>query len=279
MNLTDLIERIKPEPWSEGDNIPWNEPDFSRRMLREHLSQEHDKASRRASVIDQQVDFIHEIVLGSRPSRILDLGCGPGLYAQRLAASGHSVRGIDFSPASIAYARENAAAKGLDCTYTLGDVRTTAFEAAAYDLVMFIYGEFNVFCPADVRAILGKAYAALKPGGKLLLEPSNEKSIQTLGVEPAGWYTAQSGLFSDEPYLLLKETFWDAQIRAATTRYYCVDAASGRVERYVASYQAYSTEALCALLESTGFQNDCIYPGLTDGEQPGDFYAMTAIRS
>ena len=48
MNLLDLIHRASPPaPWAEGDKIPWNDPDFSRRMLREHLSQAHDAASRR----------------------------------------------------------------------------------------------------------------------------------------------------------------------------------------------------------------------------------------
>lgn len=34
--ILDIIDRApKPTPWSEGDNIPWNEPDFSERMLAE----------------------------------------------------------------------------------------------------------------------------------------------------------------------------------------------------------------------------------------------------
>ena len=45
MNLTDIVNRVKtPEPWSEGDNIPWNDPEFSKRMLQEHLTQDHELA-------------------------------------------------------------------------------------------------------------------------------------------------------------------------------------------------------------------------------------------
>jgi hypothetical protein len=52
MNLLDLIRRTGiPEPWSEGEKIPWDEPGFSERMLKEHLSQEHDAASRRSEKI------------------------------------------------------------------------------------------------------------------------------------------------------------------------------------------------------------------------------------
>ena len=44
-NLLDLIRReAAPEPWAEGEKIPWDDPGFSRRMLEEHLSQAHDAA-------------------------------------------------------------------------------------------------------------------------------------------------------------------------------------------------------------------------------------------
>jgi hypothetical protein len=38
MDLSNLIERTPvPVPWAEGEKIPWHEPGFSQRMLREHL--------------------------------------------------------------------------------------------------------------------------------------------------------------------------------------------------------------------------------------------------
>ena len=90
MTLLDLASRAIPAlPWHEGDNIPWDDPAFSVRMLREHLAQSHDAASRRAITINRQVDWLHRGVLDARPVAILDLGCGPGLYTSRLARLGH----------------------------------------------------------------------------------------------------------------------------------------------------------------------------------------------
>lgn len=86
MKITDIVKRTpKPEPWVEGDKIPWNDPDFSERMLREPLTQDHDLASRRTAIVDGQVAWIHDHMLGGKPGKVLDLGCGPGLYASRLA--------------------------------------------------------------------------------------------------------------------------------------------------------------------------------------------------
>ena len=69
--------------WCRPYKIPWDDPDFSRRMLAEHLSQDHDLASRRTEWIDRQVAWIHQDLLKGRPVRILDLGCGPGFYSHR----------------------------------------------------------------------------------------------------------------------------------------------------------------------------------------------------
>lgn len=60
-----------PSPWTEGDNIPWNDPEFSERMLVEHLSQEHDLGSREAESIDEHVDWIVSTVLEGRPRKVL----------------------------------------------------------------------------------------------------------------------------------------------------------------------------------------------------------------
>ena len=122
MTLLDLVHRTQdPKPWAEGEKIPWDDPQFSARMLNEHLSQTHDAASRRADIIDQQVAWIHHHILGDNPARILDLGCGPGLYASRLAERGHRCVGIDFSPASIDYAKRQTT--GDNPTYMQADIR------------------------------------------------------------------------------------------------------------------------------------------------------------
>jgi len=274
LKLTDLIDRpLKPAPWSEGDNIPWHEPEFSRRMLREHLSQEHDAASRRAPIIDRHVQWIHAELLSSRPTAILDLACGPGLYASRFARLGHTCRGIDYSPASIAYARDLAAAGNLQCRYQLGDIRESDY-GTGYGLAMLIFGEFNVFTPQNARTILRKAHGALLDGGLLLLEPHTFATVQNLGQEDSSWYSAQSGLFSDRPHLCLQESLWDPLTCTATIRYFVIDGVTGEVACYAQSFQAYTDGELAALLSECGFAEPRMYPSLT-GDQNGDVPSAT----
>lgn len=253
MKLIDIIHRqSNPQPWSEGEKIPWNDPAFSKRMLKEHLSQAHDAASRRSETIDAQVDWIHQVVFKGRPSRILDLGCGPGLYIARLAGLGHSCTGIDFSPASIAYAKEQAVAHNLDCQYTEADIRSAEY-GSGYDLIMSIFGEFNVFRPEDARKILHKSFAALKPGGYLLLEPHTFEIVRELGKQPRSWHATEGGLFGDDPYLYLQENIWAEAARVAIQRYYIIDATSGKVASHSSSMQAYTNEEYRTLLTECGF--------------------------
>jgi SAM-dependent methyltransferase len=280
LNLLDILRRTSPpEPWAEGDKIPWHDPDFSRRMLREHLSQAHDAASRRSNIIDEQVDWIHREVLRGRTSRVLDLGCGPGLYASRFAQRGHTCLGIDFSPASIEYARDSAQAHHLTCAYRLDDVRHAAY-GTGYDLVMFIFGELNVFRPAEARQILGKADAALKEGGRLLLEVSTFAAVRRQGHQPSTWYTLEQGLFSDRPHAVLFESFWDEAQAVAVERFYVIDAESHEVIQHSISTQAYPDEQYRRMLLDANFADITFYPSLVGrpDERQQDLIALVASR-
>lgn len=280
MNLFDLTSRTPPLPWSEGDNIPWSEPGFSERMLKEHLSQDHDAASRRSDKIERHVAWIHTALLAGQPARVLDLGCGPGFYASRLARLGHACQGIDFSPASIRYARQTLQGQDLACAYELVDIRAADF-GSGYDLVMLIFGELNVFKPSDARLLLQKMQAALRPGGQLLLEVSSYDSIFRMGQAGSSWSAQPAGLFSALPHLVLEEMFWDETARAVTRRFFVIDAASGAVTRHAASYQAYTNEAYEQLLCAAGFDEIRFFPALGEEDDallPTDLIAITALK-
>ncbi len=276
MKLTEIVQRAPvPAPWGEGGNIPWDDPAFSRRMLDQHLSQDHDRASRRSDVIDSHVEWIHGALLKGEPGRILDLCCGPGLYTNRLAALGHDCVGVDFSPASIEHAGELSRESGVEVEYILGDVRD-AEPGAAFNLVMLIFGELNVFPPADAALLVRKAHDALAPGGALLLEPQIYDAVRETGESPSTWYTAEAGLFSDSSHLCLEEHSWDEESRTATTRFYIVDAETGGVERHAMTAQAYTNKGYGRLLSEGGFNGGEFLDSLPGTPEDG-FRELLAI--
>lgn len=280
MNLDGLVHRsLPPALWAEGDKIPWADPEFSRRMLAEHLSPDHDSASRRPAVVDRHIDWIHESILGLSGAKVLDLGCGPGLYTCGLARRGHDCTGIDIGPASIAHARTTASNEGLSCRHIEGDIRTTDYEPG-FDLVMLIFGELHAFRPRDAARILAKAWAALVPGGRLLLEPHPHDWLRDRGGRPPSWTTSGSDLFSEEPHLLLLESFWDDAGGVATRRFVVVDAATSALDVHIEHLQAYDDTALDTMVCDAGFEGTTRHPSLTGKSNDDDdgLYALVAER-
>lgn len=251
--LTDFPEgtRTPTGLWDGQYKIPWDDPDFSRRMLQEHLSQDHDLASRRSEYIERQVAWLQRHLLAGGRRRILDLGCGPGFYLERLSRRGHTCVGIDFSPASVAYARERLQG---DSEVTLGDIRSVEFPAA-FDVVMMIYGEFNVFSPGESDSVLRKMYDSLVSGGTLAIEVQIEEAVRKTGQAEKTWYSAERGLFSDEPHLCLIENYWIEQEAAALQCFFVIDVKSNEFVSYRSTTRAWSDEELIGKLSSAGFSD------------------------
>ncbi len=250
--LMEIVHRtVPPAPWAEGENIPWRDPAFSERILAEHLSSTHDAASRPLEKIDAHVAWLHEEILAGRPGKVLDLTCGPGLYTQRLAKLGHACVGIDYAPAAIAYAKTQARSDGLRCTYVQADVREAAF-GEGFDLAVMLHGQLNVFRRGEVADILRRVYDALSPGGRLVLEVQSYEHVHEDGRKRCDWRTAETGLFSERPHLVLNESFWIEDAQARMERWYIIDVATGEVERCALTSEAYSGEQIEALLTGAG---------------------------
>lgn len=252
LKLIDFINRaIPPEPWADGENIPWHDPGFSERMLKEHLNPEHDAASRRPKLIDEQVRWLHEEVLGGKSTRVLDLGCGPGLYAVRLAKLGHEVTGVDISPASLEYARKLCTENGLSCEFIKADFRSVELDGE-FGLVMQIFGELNIFRRSHTAEIVEKCSSILAAGGRLVLEVDKPETTRKLGDSKQGWRTRESGLFSDRPHLYLEESYWNEEQRVTTKRYWVIDSETADVTRFAQSFVAYEADEYTDLLTSAG---------------------------
>ena len=276
--LHDITNRrIPPVPWEEGENIPWHDPVFSGRMLMEHLSQDHDLASRKLGIVEAQVDWIHRSLLHEEPARVLDLTCGPGLYLNQFARLGHDGVGIDFSPAAIAYARQEADKESLPVEYVEGDVRSTQF-GDEFDLVTLLYGQLNVFRRTEAAAIVKRAAASLAPGGIFVAEPQTFSHVKDKGLVGPVWSGQSSGLFSDQPHLLLTESFWDEERRTGTQRIYVIDADSGDVTTHALSNEAYTDEELVSLFSDAGIRDVDVLPSLPSDIPSQGFLAVVGRK-
>lgn len=260
--LSEALWRIfrrpdRPTAWENGGNLPWNEPAFAERMLREHLDQSHGAASRTTPERHAQIEWLwHHLSLheqSTEPVRICDVTCGPGLYAVDLARRGARVTGIDFSPASIAHAREFAQRSDVSerCTFIEQDVREMALAPNSFDAAVFLYGQLAVFPQDEAQRLLNQIAATLVPGGRLCVELLHPDRIDKTNSN--WWFTDDTGLWGDAPFLHLGERFWDGEANLAMERFYTLHLESGQMDEVLLCDQMYTPERMTEMMRTAGF--------------------------
>ncbi|GIX50610.1 MAG: demethylmenaquinone methyltransferase [Limisphaera sp.] len=101
--------------------------------------------------------------------RVLDVCCGTGDVALRLARCGAEVVGVDFSGAMLEVARRRARRRRTvaDCIrWIQADAMDLPFPDAAFDAVTIAYGLRNL---ADWRAGLRELIRVTRPGGRVVI--------------------------------------------------------------------------------------------------------------
>ena len=102
--------------------------------------------------------------------RVLDLCCGTGRHAVPLAQAGLEVTGLDMSEEYLAKARSAACGAGVKVRFAGGDMREIPFRGE-FDAVVNMFTAFGYFDDdADDQRVIDGAAAALRPGGRLLLD-------------------------------------------------------------------------------------------------------------
>lgn len=206
MNV-DFIRQLqeRPAPFTPGEPLFWDDPHISAQMLKAHLDPGNDLASRRPETIQRSVNWVIATLGLEAGASVLDLGCGPGLYAARLAEQDLHVTGVDYSRRSIDYAMQYARQNNLDIQYRYQDYLTLEDEGQ-YDAALLIYGDFCPLSPAQRSRLLGNVRRALKPGGHFVLDVTTRVHRQQHGSHN-GWYAAETGFWKPGPHLVLEEGF------------------------------------------------------------------------
>ena len=246
-----------PEPFVDGRQIPWNDPDFSRRMLAYHLDENHDLASRRMEKRQRLLDELFALTGIEPGERVLDLGCGPGLYCHEMAERGLQVEGWDYAPAAIEYGRKRAKAAGLEIHYVRDDYRNLDV-TEQFDLITLIYGDLNVFSRSDATALLRRVRRALKLGGRFFTDVTTPSAHPGHDIKRHFSFES-SGLWSDEPYLELYEAHPVGPDGLRWERYVIIEGPTGKARVYTTWSQEYTRETVQELLEGAGLAVRALY--------------------
>jgi SAM-dependent methyltransferase len=227
----------------------WTDPHISEQMLRFHLDGSVALSSGTTESIEAAAAWITGAFHLTERSRLLDLGCGPGLYTSRFARAGVDVTGVDFSSRSIAYAREVAAREGLAVTYLNEDY--LAFESSRhFDLVTMIMRDYCALAAGQRRALLEKVRGLLEPDGSFLFDVESMAALAAR-TESATYESAPTGGFwSSEPYFAFLNSYLYPEDAVSLDKYVIVEA--GRTRTIYNWLQHFSRESLTAELGQAG---------------------------
>lgn len=221
MQLFNELERVneRPEPFScYTARELWTNDHTSEHMLAYHLNESVNISSRNTAFIDASVAWIVKRFRIQEGTRVVDFGCGPGLYAARFANAGASVTGIDFSPRSIAYARERATREGHPITYVLDDYLT--YEAKGeFDVITMIMCDYCALSPKQRSVLLRKFERLLAPAGVIILDVYSHAAYAKR--EEVAMYEKNllNGFWSKDDYYGFLTTFKYDDARAVLDKY------------------------------------------------------------
>jgi SAM-dependent methyltransferase len=278
IDLSRILQaQEKPQPFEPGEPQFWTDPHIASQMLSFHLDPTLDAASRRPETIDRITNWIATSV-GLQPGdHILDLGCGPGLYAQRLAQAGFQVTGVDFSQNSIDYALSQAKEKQLPIQYRCQSYLQLD-EPAQYSAVLLIYGDFCPLAPQQRAKLLANVRRALKPNGCFILDVTTPHLRQKDGLKN-GWYAAGQGFWKPGPHLVLEQGF--AYPDDLFLDQYIVIEGDGKISVYRNWFQDYTPETIRAELSAGGFEVESLWNDLagTPYTPDSDWIGIVARKS
>ncbi|WP_050738525.1 class I SAM-dependent methyltransferase [Acetobacterium bakii] len=109
----------------------------------------------------------------SKGLKVLDVGCGSGIYSMRLAELGYEVVGIDISQEMLKKAEINAKKRGLRITFLMMDVFKLNFEKDTFDGI-FSMAAFEFI--QDEKKAMAEMFRVLKKGGQIVIGTINANS-------------------------------------------------------------------------------------------------------
>ncbi|RWI99673.1 class I SAM-dependent methyltransferase [Mesorhizobium sp.] len=121
---------------------------------------------------DRQAGVIWNLLSLTTGSAVLELGCGYGRITNRLAEKGAQAAGLDITPILLKKAEADAAERGVNVEYVLGDMRSLPWRDR-FDAAFLWYTTFGYFDDADNERVLREAASSLRKGGRLLIDVPN----------------------------------------------------------------------------------------------------------
>lgn len=255
----------------------WDDSHISAEMLKAHLDPDLEAASRRHDFIDRAVRWIASAMSIGPTTRVLDLGCGPGLYASRLAKCGIPVRGVDISRRSIAHAQATAAAENLPATFEVSNYLTDDLKGP-YDLALLAYEDFCVLSPSQRAQLLDKVAAALLTSGAFIMDVTSQARFTAKPKSVVREPNLMGGFWAPPPYEGVHETWTYPEMHLVLDRF-TITTTNG-TKQYWNWMHCLTPAEVAEELQASGFGSPSTFGDLTGApyDPESETFAVVAHR-
>ncbi len=278
----------KRPPLSSRASDFWADPYVSSHVLNAHLDPDDDAGSRKPERIRAEASWIVDAweldrfaaAAETEPPLVLDLGCGPGLYAAEFLERGCGVHGMDISPASIEHARRRQSRRrrgaGPKAVFEQADFTRQTYPAGAAGAAM-VYGIFGNLSNAERDRALSRLASALRPGARFVFDVFTEAYARREALKESWCCVLKDGFWMSGPHLVLEKSWIYEADRTIFNAYYLLDS-RGTLHTRLVRHRWYDAAELTAVLERRGFRPVLIAGDLTGApmDDGGDWIAVAA---
>jgi len=245
----------KPELYAPSTAKFWDDEHISKGMLEAHLAPGLDSATRKHDFVRRSVDWISSVAPVQTYPRLLDLGCGPGIYPELFDAAGYQVTGVDLSARSIEYAKASAKSRNRSISYLTGDYLKLNYPMQ-FDAATLIYCDFGALSTENRSMLLAKIASLLRPGGLLIFDVFTP--FQYSGqAEYRTWECTANGFWSARPHLCLRSFYRYEESNTFLNQY--LVATEDNINCYNIWEHTFTKDELIQDLNSAGFMIQGIY--------------------
>lgn len=196
-------------------------------------------------------------------SRVADLGCGSGLFAELLRRRGYRVAGVDISSRLV----ETGLRKYPGLDLSVGDIEHLSFPPESFDGVL-LNGVVHHF--PDPQPLAKEVFRILRPGGRFMAtDPNRMNPFMYLYRDRTSPFYSPIGVTENERPALgrrIAQSFQEAGFEVVT------DHIAGLVYRHVASHRTRRLLPIYNFIDGTVFRLGIAKPFrpfvLTVGEKP-----------
>jgi SAM-dependent methyltransferase len=198
---------------------------------------------------------------------VADLGCGPGRVCVPLARSGFEVLGVDAQAGYLERARAWAAREGVALSLRRANIAELELPPR-FDAVLCLFTSFGYFAdPREDARVLVRARAALRPGGKFLLETAHRDGVVRL-MHVREMEAPDGRRWREEPRFDPVSGVLEAKWTVTT---------AGAARTFTSRMRPYSATELDAMLRAAGFRSVAFHGDLDGGPPSLDRYTIVAV--